>query len=64
MKFILKIDLGNAYFTDDSGEVDTCNLARIIHKVSRQVRETIPTPGAFGSISDGNGNTVGHWEIK
>ena len=64
MKFILKIDLGNAYLTDDSEEVDTCALARVIHKVSRQVRETIPTPGAFGSIRDANGNTVGYWEIK
>ena len=64
MKFTLKIDLDNDYFVDDAGEVDTCNLARIIHKVSRQVRETIPTPNAFGSVHDGNGNTIGHWEIK
>lgn len=64
MTFTLTIDLDNADLQGGDGRVDTYALARIIYRISREVQATPDTQADYASVRDGNGNTVGHWEIK
>lgn len=54
MKFTLEINLGNEAMADEY------DLAQALEKVAAKLR----TYGLVGaSIQDGNGNTIGRWEI-
>ena len=64
MRFILKIDLDNAYFVDDAGDLYVENLTRAIRNVSTLIWNRGVARDAIGYVQDGNGNTVGQWKIK
>jgi hypothetical protein len=54
MKIQIEIDLNNAAFQDNPGE-----LAQILEKIPHNMK-----PGDDGTLRDSNGNTVGHWEVN
>lgn len=54
MKIQIEIDLDNAAFEDNPGE-----LAQILDKIPSNVR-----PGDDGKLMDSNGNRVGQWEVN
>jgi hypothetical protein len=54
MKIQIEIDLDNAAFQDNPGE-----LAQILEKIPHNMK-----PGDDGKLRDSNGNTVGHWEAN
>lgn len=64
MTFTLTIDLDNAYFVDNAGDLDVENLTRAIRNVSTLIWNRGVDRDAIGYVHDGNGNTVGQWKIK
>jgi hypothetical protein len=58
MKFSLRIDMGNAAFEDDPGE-----LSRILERLARELREERHRPGDRYRLADINGNTVGEAKV-
>ena len=69
MKFTLKIDLDNAHFVDDVGDLDVGDLyvenpTRAIRNVSTLIWNRGIARDSIGYVQDGNGNTVGQWKIK
>lgn len=54
MKIEIEIDLDNASFQDNPGE-----LAQILDRIPNNIR-----PGDDGKLKDSNGNTVGQWEVN
>lgn len=66
--FIVKIDCGNAAFTDEAGNVtlDTAapELARILRHIADCIEEAGTDYGWFKTIHDVNGNDVGRYALK
>ena len=54
MNIQIEINLDNAAFQDNPEE-----LAQILEKIPHDVK-----PGRVGTLTDSNGNTVGHWQVS
>ena len=61
MKFIIRIDLENAAFSDGN---EGAELARILHKLAERIENAGEAPRYFENIRDYNGNTVGQYAAK
>ena len=60
MTLTIKINLDNAAFKHDDGSLDYGTVSETVYIVSKWVESGEKS----GSIGDGNGNTVGKFEIK
>ena len=61
MKFIIRIDLQNAAFSEgDEG----AELARILRELAERIERAGEAPRCFENVRDINGNTVGQYAAK
>ena len=61
MKFIIRINIENAAFSDGN---EGAELARILRGLADRIENTGEAPRCFENIRDVNGNTVGQYAAK
>lgn len=61
MRFTLTIDCDNAAFADDPGREVATMLKTAAVRIGSGTDEF--APGADFTVRDGNGNTVGRWQV-
>lgn len=66
MRYTLTIDMDNAAFRDEGGDMGSgargWEVARLLREAAADT-ETGLDPGVRAPLVDFNGNRVGHWEV-
>lgn len=60
MKFTMQVDMDNAAFETEFGDMDNPELVRILEVVKKSVRDGVTD----SVVRDINGNKVGNWMIS